>query len=306
MLIRQLQFLAALAHEKHFAHAAERCEVSQPALSLAVKQLESELGVAIVVRGNRFRGFTREGEIVLKWAHRMLDDEEALKQDLGLCSGSPSGRLRLGVIPSATATSALLTTSFARDKPAITIADIEMSSINILRALDAFEIDGGITYLDNEPVEHVRSIAIGLEEYVLVTPEDSPMAKLPAVSWRDAAELPLCLLQRDMQNRRILDSIFESVGARANARVETNSMMSKYRYLRSGYWSSIMPRSFVDWISPPPGIRVIRLIEPKVTKTIGLVIADRVPVPPLLLAFWKHVERESPRTKHEPPMAALV
>jgi DNA-binding transcriptional LysR family regulator len=72
----------ALAHENHFARAAERCELSQPAVSLAVKQLETELGVAIVQRGNRFRGYTHEGEIVLKWARRMLIDEDTLKQEL--------------------------------------------------------------------------------------------------------------------------------------------------------------------------------------------------------------------------------
>ena len=291
MLLRQLEYLVALAHEKHFAHAAERCAISQPALSLAVKQIETELGVAIVQRGNRFRGFTREGQIVLKWAQRTLDDEETLKQQLRLCSGTLSGRLRLGVIPSATATSAFLTTAFARENPAVSIADIEMTSIEILRALDAFDLDGAITYIDNEPLDRVRMQPIAREEYVLVTPGDSPAAGLPAVTWRDAAALPLCLLTRDMQNRRILESIFASVDVRPNVRVETNSMMSKYCYLRSGHWSSIMPRSFVEWLAPPPGSHIAELIEPTVSKTVGLVIADRAPLPPLLLAFWRHAER---------------
>ena len=173
MLIRQLEYLVALAHEKHFAHAAERCEISQPALSLAVKQIESELGVAIVQRGNRFRGFTTEGEIVLKWARRVLADEETLKQELRLCSGSLSGRLRLGVIPSATATAASLAGPFARANPAASISDVEMSSTDIARALDSFELDAGITYIDAEPLDRVRVHPIALEEYVLVTPSAS-------------------------------------------------------------------------------------------------------------------------------------
>ena len=306
MLIRQLEYLVALAHEKHFAHAAERCEISQPALSLAVKQIESELGVAIVERGNRFRGFTREGEIVLKWAQRMLGDEKTLKEELRLCTGSLSGALRLGVIPSATATSAILATSFARSNPGVSLSDVEMTSTDILRALSAFELDGGITYIDNEPLHHVRMHPIGREEYVLVTPCDSPVAGLPAVTWRDAAELPLCLLHRDMQNRRIIDSIFESVGAKANARVETYSMMSKYCYMRSGYWSSIMPRSYVAWLAPPAGMHVARLVEPAVAKTIGLIVADRDPLPPLLHAFWQHVEREAPRNSPPEPLAMSI
>ena len=293
MLIRQLEYLVALAHEKHFAHAAERCEISQPALSLAVKQIESELGVAIVQRGNRFRGFTTEGEIVLKWARRMLADEETLKQELRLCSSSLSGRLRLGVIPSATATAASLAGSFARENPGVTVTDVEMTSTDILRALDAFELDAGITYIDAEPLDRVRVHPIALEEYVLVTPAESPVAGQATVTWLEASALPLCLLNRDMQNRRIIESIFESVGTRPNACIETNSMLSQYCYLRSGHWSSVLPRSFVDWLPPPPGLGIARLVAPNVTNTVGLIIPNRSPVPPLLLAFWNHVRREA-------------
>jgi DNA-binding transcriptional LysR family regulator len=297
VLIRQLEYLVALAHEKHFAHAAERCGVSQPALSLAVKQIESELGVAIVQRGNRFHGFTVEGEIVLRWARGILHDEETLKQELRLCSSSLGGTLRLGVIPSATATSAFLTASFAREHPGVAISDVEMNSTDILRAVAAFELDGGITYIDNEPLHHVRINPIGSEEYVLLTPGDSADSDVAPVTWREAAVLPLCLLDRGMQNRRIVDAVFESVGARPNARVETNSMMSIYCYLRSGYWSSVVPRSFVEWLAPPPGLHIARLIEPTVTKAVGLVVADRDPIPPLLTAFWEHIERETARER---------
>ena len=293
MLIRQLEYLVALAHEGHFARAAERCDISQPALSLAVKQLESELGVAIVERGNRFRGFTHEGEIVLGWARRMLADEETLKQELRLCSSSLSGRLRIGVIPSAIATSSRLTTSFARQNQDVSIGDFEMTSSDIVRAIAAFEIDAGITYIDNEPLEHVRVQPIDREEYVLVCPADSPVAERAEVAWADAALLPLCLLHRTMQNRRIIESIFQSVGARPNVRVETNSMMSTYCYLRSGFWSSVMPRSFVEWLAPPPGLRVARLTGPSVAKSVGLIVAERSHLPPVVLALWKHCEREA-------------
>lgn len=294
MLLRQLEYLVALAHEKHFAHAAERCEISQPALSLAVKQLETELGVAIVVRGNRFRGFTPEGEVVLKWGRQMIVAEETLKQELRLCSGSLRGRLRLGVIPSATALSSAAGTAFVREHPEVVISDLEMTSIDILRAIALFELDAGITYLDNEPLDHVRAYPMSHEQYVLVTPTDSPAAGLAEITWRDVAALPLCLLERNMQNRRIIDAILESIGAKPNVKIETNSMLSTYCYLRSGHWSSIMPRSFVAWLAPPPGLRIAPIIEPSVVKTVGLVIADRDPIPPLLLAYWRHIERNSP------------
>ncbi|QHY96609.1 Hydrogen peroxide-inducible genes activator [Streptomyces sp. S4.7] len=61
MLLRQLEYLVALARERHFARAADACFVSQPSLSAAIRKLEHELGVPIVRRGRRFEGLTPGG-----------------------------------------------------------------------------------------------------------------------------------------------------------------------------------------------------------------------------------------------------
>ena len=82
MDIRQLQYLAALAREKHFTRAAKACNVTQPTLSGRIRQLEQELGVPIVERGQRFHGLTPEGERVLKWAHAILDNWGSLQQEI--------------------------------------------------------------------------------------------------------------------------------------------------------------------------------------------------------------------------------
>ena len=74
MIIRQLIYLTALAREKHFGRAAASCNVSQPTLSAAIQQLEADLGVPIVERGQRFKGLTAEGQRVLEWGHRILAD----------------------------------------------------------------------------------------------------------------------------------------------------------------------------------------------------------------------------------------
>ena len=70
--LRDMQILTALARHKHFARAAEECGISQSAFSARISNLETEFGAPIVQRGNRFLGFTPEGEIVLKWARRLL------------------------------------------------------------------------------------------------------------------------------------------------------------------------------------------------------------------------------------------
>ncbi|MGH8476376.1 MAG: LysR family transcriptional regulator, partial [Methylococcales bacterium] len=90
MFIRQLYYLIALSREKHFARAAEACHVSQPTLSAGIQHLEDELGVAIVKRGQRFEGFTTEGERVLAWAQQILANWDGLKQDVRGMYGEPT------------------------------------------------------------------------------------------------------------------------------------------------------------------------------------------------------------------------
>lgn len=297
MLIQQLRYFVALAQEEHFARAAERCGVSQPTLSAALRQLEDELGVALVERGNRFRGFTAEGTIVLHWARRMLDDERSMRQETTALRGELRGTLRLGVIPSANAIAPPLTTSFVTAHPNVEVDETETTSKEIRRMLAAFELDAGITYVDNEPLEHVRKLSIAQERYVIAMPADSSLADLPSVTWKQAATLPLCLLEPGMQNRRIVDGAFASAGVVPKVRIEAGSMMATLYYLASGTLSSIMPSSLEPWLRRIEGVRVAPLTEPEIAHTVGLVIEEREPVPTLIEAFWAHVARST----HQPP-----
>ena len=64
-MIDKLEFIIALARERHFGHAAEACGVSQPTLSAGIKQLEDSFGVLLVQRGSRFQGFTPDRKSVV-------------------------------------------------------------------------------------------------------------------------------------------------------------------------------------------------------------------------------------------------
>ena len=66
MFLRQFHYLVALEQEGHFGRAAERCNVSQPSLSSAIKHLEQELGIPIILRHQKFHGFTEEGRRVVE------------------------------------------------------------------------------------------------------------------------------------------------------------------------------------------------------------------------------------------------
>ncbi len=150
----------------------------------------------LVVRGHRFLGLTAEGERVLAWARQILNDYDGLRIDLTGLSSGLSGSLRLGVIPAAMPLVSCLTARFSSAHPAATVEVTSMTSRSIQKGLDAFELDAGVTYLDNEPLEHVRRVPLYKERYVFVTSADSRYEGRRTISWREAAGERLCLLER--------------------------------------------------------------------------------------------------------------
>lgn len=204
MFVRQMHYLVALAREEHFGRAAAACHVTQPTLSAGIRKLEQELGVPIVARGHRFLGFTAEGERVLGWARQIAADYESLKQEKLETGSTITGTLRVGAIPAATAAAPALLAPFRDRHPGVKVQMLTLSSAAIQRGLDAMELDAGITYLDNEPLNRVRRVPLYREHYVFITRPDEPLARRRSLRWAEAAAQPLCLLTPDMQNRRII------------------------------------------------------------------------------------------------------
>ena len=91
-LLTSMRYLVALNEHRHFGRAAQACHITQPALSNALRALEEELGIVIVLRGRVFAGLTTEGRQVLATALSMLKAEEALRQDLSAGAGQLKGQ----------------------------------------------------------------------------------------------------------------------------------------------------------------------------------------------------------------------
>ena len=285
MLLRHLRYFSALARERHFARAAAACHVSQPTLSGAIATLEAELGTRLVVRGRRFIDLTPEGRLVLDGARQLLQDEDALLQGLERLRGGLSGVLRLGVIPAAMPVVGMLVEAFCATHPAATVEIRSLSSKAIQSDLHDFELDAGLTYLDNEPLAQVRRTPLYLERYLFATAQGGPLAGRAQISWREAAGQRLCLLSDDMQNRRILDAVFEQQQLEVRPDVVANSFLAVLAQLRTGAWSSIVPHSFGHLFGEQRDIALIPLVEPMHRQSVGLVTSDREPAPPMARAL---------------------
>ncbi len=293
-MIDKLDFLLALAREHHFGRAAEACGVTQPTLSAGVKQLEETLGVLLVNRGSRFQSFTAEGERVLDWARRIVGDTRAMRQELNSIRNGLNGRLRIAAIPTALGMVASLTTPFRLRHPNVQFTIWSRTSIEVLTELENLEIDAGITYLDNEPLGKVNTIPLYRERYRLLTSADAPLGQRDSVTWNEVAEVPLCLLTPDMQNRRIIDRLLNRTGTESRPMLESDSMILLFSHVRTGRWASVMPAKLAETLGLTETLRSIPITDPDEVHTIGLVVPEREPMTPLTAALVAEAQRVAP------------
>lgn len=297
MLIRHLSYFSMLAREKHFARTAEACNITQPTLSIAIRKLEDYLGIPLVIRGHRFIGLTPEGEKALIWARQILIDYESMREDIASFKRGLTGVLRLGVIPAAMPAIAFLTAPFSAAHPGVLIDIQSLTSRMIQRGLDAFELDAGVTYLENGPLENVKSAPLYDERYVFVTQAKTPLSRRDVITWTQAAQEKLCLLGDEMQNRRILDNVARSIGVEITPSIVCNSFLGVCSHLRCADYASIVPHTFFNVFGGAPDLVAIDIVEPTHTQAIGLVVADREPLSPLaatLLKSCQHLHFERP------------
>jgi DNA-binding transcriptional LysR family regulator len=284
-MIDKLEFFIALAKEEHFGRAAEQLGITQPTLSAAIKQLEEQLGVMLVKRGSRFQGLTPEGEQVLVWARRITGDARTMKEEMRAARRGLSGHIRIAAIPTALAMVQRLTTPFREKHPGVTFSVLSRTSIEVLTLLGNFDVDAGITYLDNEPLGRVTSVPLYSERYQLITAAGNPHSEQQTVTWAEVSRLPLCLLTPNMQNRRIIDQHLAEAGVVARPTLESNSMIVLFSHIRTGKWSSIMPLNLTETFGFAEPIRAIPIVEPDASHTVGLVAALREPHTPLVAAL---------------------
>jgi DNA-binding transcriptional LysR family regulator len=284
MFLRQLQYLVALAHEQHFRQAARHCNVSQPSFSRAIKQLEIELGTPIVLRDRRFRGFTAEGARIVKWSKRILANRDAMLQEVSVLKTTLAGRIRLGAMPTSSPVLPYINACLLERYPGVQVNLTFLGLDELRMKLTNFELDVGITYIDQKHPPPLASRSLYKEDMSLLVPDDK---RFPAetATWSDAARLPLCLLPPYTHERQIIDSAFASVGSTPSPLIETDSIVNLAFHTMFGGVVTIVPSHFKLVIGGFPHTRIVKLTEPELVREVGIMWVGGDPVLPMAKAM---------------------
>lgn len=253
-ILASMRYLVALNEHKHFGRAAQACHITQPALSNALRALESEFKVVIVKRGRTFSGLTTEGERVLASAQRMLQEHALLQQELQSSEQAPQGVLMIGAVPTAMPIATRFVAQLQAQHHGVRPILRSLSSQEIEERLDALTLDMAFGYSERPDPRGLKlERHKQYDERYFLLKRSKPGVKSTtlvgeAVSWKLAAEAPLCLLSPEMHNRSIIDRAFHEVGMQVVPAVETNSTIVLVASVLTGNVSSILPGALVGFI----------------------------------------------------------
>jgi LysR family hydrogen peroxide-inducible transcriptional activator len=194
MNLRDLKYLVAVADNRHFGQAAERCFVSQPTLSGQIKKLEEELGVTLFERSKRSVEPTHPGEAIVAQARQVLEQAEALTQLAQSYQDPLVGPLRMGVIPTLSPyLMPLILQPLQKQYPQIKLVLSEEFTDTLLERLGKHEIDAALLAT---PVKDsaFESMPLFDEPFWLVHPRNHPLSKRKKIIQTDLDNADLLLL----------------------------------------------------------------------------------------------------------------
>ena len=293
MFIRQFRYLVAVAEERHFGRAAQRCNVTQPSLSSGIKQLELELGVPIFLRGRgqRFHGLTAEGDRVAIWSRAVLAYCDAMRKEVAMMKNDLTGHLRMGAMPSMSPVLPFLLQTVRNKYPGVRV-DVQFIGNEAMKlGLNNFSIDVALTYLDKADLGRKNTLPIYTEQLSLLVPDTPEFQHRKTITWKDAAQLPLAMLRPSMHERRFVDQVFASVGYKPVARVESESILHLMFQVQFTELCTIIPSHFVHAPGLHRGTRALPLVDPVVSQEVGLFWAEGEIVLPMANAFVTVVQK---------------
>jgi LysR family transcriptional regulator, hydrogen peroxide-inducible genes activator len=289
MQLRELQYIVAIAQEHSFVRAAAKCFVSQPALSVAVKNIEEELGVALFERSKSQVTITAIGEKVVAQAQRVLDETRVLK-DIAQAGRNPlAGVLRLGAIYTiAPYLLPPLIGALAAQAPDMPIEIEENFTHNLETMLRNGQIDCALVAL---PFELTGLVVDELyeEPFVTVVPSRHAWVTRSAVAPDElSAEHCILLSVGNCFRNHVLQSCPELNAPSANTG-KSSSLETVRNMVASGLGISVMPAGAMDARYQTELVKAIPFDEPVPSRRVGLAYRSGFARPEAIAAIKRSV-----------------
>jgi LysR family hydrogen peroxide-inducible transcriptional activator len=296
--LKQLRYFDALARHCHFGRAAEACAISQPALSMQIKEMEQTLGGVLLERGARQVGLTKFGEGIARRVRDILRSVDELGDFARASRDRLAGRLRIGMIP--TIAPYLLPTvigNLARIHPELDIHVRETLTQKLIQELAEGRLDTAIVALPvSEP--SLAEVALFSENFLLVRPGEDEGTPVP--SSEALREMRLLLLEEGHCFRDQALSFCNMQSSPPREVLDANSLSTLVQMVSAGIGVTLIPEMAVAVETRRASVSVARFKNPQPSRTIGMIWRKTSPLARQLLEISEVVRlsAETLRKQH--------
>ncbi|WP_421237813.1 LysR family transcriptional regulator [Aeromonas jandaei] len=271
--LKQIQYFVTLAQLRHFTETANQMAISQPALSSALRQIESVLGGKLFHRTAQAVTLTEQGEAILPHAKGLLNVAHAAFADMQqvMVEGG-DGTLRIGLIPSAcTLMFPLAAARLQQQFPGLRVEFQDHTNDGLLQALAEGALDAGIGVLDGELPDSLEVTPLLDDALVAVINRQDPLAAEEAISWQALTRRDIALFARGNVSRQV-NGLAQSQLPGLKPRYTTDYVETLYGLVRSGLAVAILPGLYAA-NQCDPQLKVVALNEPVLSRTLALMWA---------------------------------
>lgn len=296
-LAPRLRHFVAVGRTQHVTRAAEAVGVPQPTLSRSIARLEADLGIALFVRSGRALRLSRAGALLLEHAERALGELETGLRAVSGETSPDSGRVAFGFLHTLGGTAVpRLLREFRESHPGVRFELVQRGSDVLLELLRAGAIDLCLTSpLPQEPGLATR--ALQKQRLHLVVPRDHPLASRRRLRLAEAAEERFVGLERGYGLRATTDAWCRDAGFVPRLAFEGEEIDTVRGLVAAGLGVALLPP---DPTGAPWEVVEVAVVQPRPTRTIGLVWRRGPGEPPAVRAFRDTVLRTGARMLASP------
>ena len=287
--LRQLKVFLSVAAGRNFSQAGGDIGLTQPAVSRAIVELESQLGVRLLDRTTREVVMTEAGKLLAARLHRVLDELDQTLQDTAGLAGAREGKVRVASSPtlSANLMPACIAAS-AKAAPGVRVMLLDRIQQDVLASVRSGEVDFGVV-IEPSSADDLHCETILSDPFMLVMPEAHALAVKKSVRWSALDGAELVLLDHASGSRRLIDQALAQHDAQCDVKQELGHPTTVFRMVEAGLGLSVMPALSL----PPAGLQhlTVRPLTPRIQRAIMLVRRKNRALSPLAEGFWDLVKR---------------
>jgi LysR family hydrogen peroxide-inducible transcriptional activator len=295
--LRQLRYFDALARHSHFGRASAACSISQPALSMQIKELEDALGTVLIERGARHIRLTKVGEETARRARDILRAVDELGDFARASHDRLAGRLRLGMIPTiAPYLLPAIMGNLMRTHPELDVHVREALTSKLIVELADGRLDAAIVALPvSEP--SLTEVALFSENFLLVRPGE---VEGPVPAGETLREMRLLLLEEGHCFRDQALSFCNMASPLPREVLDASSLSTLVQMVSAGMGVTLIPEMAVDVETRRAAVSLVRFADMQPSRTIGMIWRRTSPLAGQLIELSEVVRHSAEEQRQEP------